>query len=99
LRARVYFYELRRGDQIITTGHLNHDQPLGVRESEAVESYLALPSGPGLGVTLKEAVVAEHPRSRVHFDLFSERSHHRHARTSDGLTSRVADSRSDGPDG
>jgi hypothetical protein len=26
----AYLYELRRGDQIIATGHLTHDQPLQI---------------------------------------------------------------------
>jgi galactonate dehydratase len=39
---------------------------------EVVDGYFALPDGPGLGVTLDEAVIAEHPRRPVHFDLFAE---------------------------
>jgi L-alanine-DL-glutamate epimerase-like enolase superfamily enzyme len=35
------------------------------------DARAALPHGPGLGVTLDEDVVAEHPRRPIHFDLFA----------------------------
>ena len=35
----MYLYELRRGDQIIATGHINHDQPLEVDEHIAVAGH------------------------------------------------------------
>jgi galactonate dehydratase len=44
------------------------------------EGFFALPTGPGLGVTLDEAVVAEHPEQRIHFNLFAEDWHKRKAR-------------------
>jgi galactonate dehydratase len=44
------------------------------------DGYFPLPPGPGLGVTLDEAVVAEHPEQRVHFNLFKEGWHKRDAR-------------------
>lgn len=34
------------------------------------DGCVALPSGPGLGVTVDEAVIAAHPSQNVHFDLF-----------------------------
>jgi len=37
-----------------------------------VDGYFALPSGPGLGVTLDLDFVAEHPATMAHFDLFAE---------------------------
>ena len=43
------------------------------------DGYFALPSGPGLGVTLDEEVVAANPRRRVHFNLFAEDWHRRSA--------------------
>jgi galactonate dehydratase len=46
---------------------------------EVVDGYFALPSGPGLGVTLDEAVIAEHPRTNVYFDLFEDDWHLRQA--------------------
>jgi galactonate dehydratase len=46
---------------------------------EVVDGYFALPQGPGLGVTLDEDVVAEHPRRTIHFDLFAEDWHLRQA--------------------
>jgi len=46
---------------------------------EVVDGFFALPDGPGLGVTLDEDVVAEHPRRDVHFDLFAEDWHLRQA--------------------
>ena len=33
-----YRYELRRGDEVIATGHLSRDQPLEVGERVAIES-------------------------------------------------------------
>ena len=46
---------------------------------EIADGYFALPSGPGLGVTLDEDVVAANPRRRVHFNLFAEDWHRRSA--------------------
>jgi galactonate dehydratase len=46
---------------------------------EVVEGFFALPQGPGLGVTLDEDVIAEHPRRPVHFDLFADDWHLRQA--------------------
>ena len=48
---------------------------------EVVDGYFGLPEGPGLGITLDEAFVAEHPRQSVHFDLFAEDWHKRQATT------------------
>jgi galactonate dehydratase len=39
---------------------------------EVVDGHFALPDGPGLGVVLDEAIVADHPRGDVYFDLFAE---------------------------
>jgi galactonate dehydratase len=44
---------------------------------QVVDGYFALPQGPGLGVTLDEAVVREHPRQQIHFNLFAEDWHTR----------------------
>jgi galactonate dehydratase len=46
---------------------------------EVVDGFFALPSGPGLGVTLDEAVIAEHPRADVYLDLFEDDWHLRQA--------------------
>ncbi len=46
---------------------------------EVVDGCFSLPSGPGLGVTLDEAVLREHPRQTLHFDLFREGWHKRKA--------------------
>ena len=46
---------------------------------EIEDGYFSLPSGPGLGVTLDEDVVAANPRRRVHFNLFAEDWHRRSA--------------------
>ncbi len=48
---------------------------------EVKDGYFPLPQGPGLGVTLDEAVIAEHPRQPVHFNLFAEDWHKRSAST------------------
>jgi galactonate dehydratase len=39
---------------------------------QVVDGYFELPQGPGLGVTLDEDVIAEHPRTQVRFDLFED---------------------------
>src|SRR5439155_1041686 len=46
---------------------------------EEHEGTFALPTGPGLGVTLDRDVVREHPRREIHFDLFKEEWHLRKA--------------------
>jgi galactonate dehydratase len=46
---------------------------------EVVDGYFALPQGPGLGVTLNEEVVREHPQQRIFFNLFAENWHFRQA--------------------
>ncbi len=47
---------------------------------DVVDGYFPLPPGPGLGVTLREEVVREHPARRQHFNLFTEDWHRRQAR-------------------
>lgn len=42
----------------------------GLPEVDAVDGCFPLPQGPGLGVKLNEAFIAEHPRKDVFFDLF-----------------------------
>jgi galactonate dehydratase len=49
---------------------------------EVADGYFALPSGPGLGVTLDEDVIREHPRQAIHFSLYRDDWHLRQARTS-----------------
>ena len=44
--------------------------------------YFSLPQGPGLGVSLNEDVIKEHPRQKVHFNLFAEDWHKRKAPSS-----------------
>jgi galactonate dehydratase len=44
---------------------------------KVIDGYFALPPGPGLGVTLDEAVIAAHPRQGAHFNLFKEDWHKR----------------------
>jgi galactonate dehydratase len=50
---------------------------------EVVDGYFNLPDRPGLGVTLREEFVAEHPRQRVFFNLFEEDWHKRQATVDD----------------
>jgi galactonate dehydratase len=45
-----------------------------------VDGYFALPTGPGLGVELNEAMIAEHPRQGAHFNLFADDWHKREKR-------------------
>lgn len=44
---------------------------------EVEDGYFALPSGPGLGVTLDEEVIEANPRRQVHFNLFADDWHRR----------------------
>lgn len=46
---------------------------------EVQDGHFGLPQGPGLGVTLNEDLIAEHPRQKVHFNLFSDDWHKRDA--------------------
>lgn len=46
---------------------------------EVVDGYFALPSGPGLGVTLDHDVIEAHPRRQIFFNLFAENWHRRQA--------------------
>jgi galactonate dehydratase len=46
---------------------------------KVVDGHFPLPNGPGLGVTLDEAVVAAHPEQNIHFNLFQEDWHKRQA--------------------
>ena len=39
---------------------------------EVVDGYFVLPTAPGLGVVLDEAMVAEHPRNNAYFGLCDE---------------------------
>jgi galactonate dehydratase len=49
---------------------------------KVVDGYFSLPTGPGLGVTLDEEVVAAHPEQKIHFNLYREDWHKRKARMS-----------------
>ena len=42
-----------------------------------VDGYVALPEAPGLGITLNEAVITEHPGEAMRFNLFQEDWHKR----------------------
>jgi galactonate dehydratase len=44
---------------------------------EIENGYFPLPAGPGLGVKLNEDIIREHPRQKVHFNLFAEDWHKR----------------------
>jgi galactonate dehydratase len=44
---------------------------------EVVDGHFALPEGPGLGVTLNEDFLAEHPRQHVFFSLYAKDWHRR----------------------
>ena len=46
---------------------------------EVLDGYFSLPTGPGLGVTVNEAAIREHPRQNIHFNLFTEGWHKRKA--------------------
>ncbi len=64
--------------------HFNDFSEAFVKEAapglpEVVDGYFALPSGPGLGVTLNLDVIRAHPYRPLHFNLFSEDWHKRQA--------------------
>ena len=66
--------------------HFNDFTEAFVKESatgnpEVVDGYFRLPQGPGLGLTLHEDLVLEHPAMAIHFDLFKDRWHLRQAVT------------------
>jgi galactonate dehydratase len=44
---------------------------------EVTDGYFNLPQGPGLGVTLREDFIAEHPRQGATLNLFAEGWHKR----------------------
>ena len=64
--------------------HFNDfDEPY-VKESaigvpEVVNGYFSLPTKPGLGLTLNEDLINEHPQQQAHFDLFKKDWHKREA--------------------
>ncbi len=49
----------------------------GMVEVDPADGCFPLPNGPGLGVTLNEAFVAEHPRKEAFFNLFVNNWHQR----------------------
>jgi galactonate dehydratase len=55
----------------------------GLPAVDPEDGCFALPEGPGLGVTVDWDAVAEHPRERVHFDLFQPGWERRDARVVD----------------
>lgn len=44
---------------------------------EVIDGYFALPTGPGLGLTVDEEFIREYPRQNIHFNLFEEDWHKR----------------------
>lgn len=64
--------------------HFNDFDEAYVKESapgvpEVINGYFSLPNGPGLGVTLDEAIVQAHPQQQIHFNLFAGDWHKRQA--------------------
>jgi galactonate dehydratase len=64
--------------------HFNDFSEAFVKEAapgnpEIDDGFFPLPDGPGLGVTIDEDVIAEHPRSAVHFNLFQDDWQYRQA--------------------
>jgi len=57
---------------------------------EVVDGYFAVPTAPGLGVTLNEDIFSSHPQIDAHFNLFQEDWHRRdgHQSTKGETTSR-----------
>ena len=44
------------------------------------DGYIGLPGGPGLGVTINEDFIKEHPMQSENFNLFKEDWHRRQAK-------------------
>jgi galactonate dehydratase len=64
--------------------HLNDFGEAYVKESapgvpDVEDGCFPLPNGPGLGVTLNEEVVREHPQQKIHFNLFADNWRRRQA--------------------
>jgi galactonate dehydratase len=64
--------------------HFNDFSEAFVKEAapgnpEIDDGFFPLPDGPGLGVTIDEDLIAEHPRSAVHFNLFQDDWQYRQA--------------------
>ena len=62
--------------------HFNDFDEAYVKQSapgnpEVTDGSFALPSGPGLGVTIDEEVILAHPRRHAHFNLFAQDWHKR----------------------
>lgn len=62
--------------------HFNDFQEAWVKEAatgcpEVVDGYFSLPEGPGLGMTLNEDLIAEHPYREGSFDLWEDDWHKR----------------------
>jgi galactonate dehydratase len=51
----------------------------GLPQVDPLDGCFALPEGPGLGLTVNEDVILEHPRQEVFFNLFAEDWHRRMA--------------------
>jgi len=47
---------------------------------EVVDGYFDLPTAPGLGLTLNEDLIKEHPQRKLHFNLFADDWHKRDAK-------------------
>ena len=64
----MYLYELHRGDQIIATGHLNHDQPLEVGERIHVAGHTGIVREiiPGVGHNPVRLIVEPTLNEEIH---------------------------------
>lgn len=51
----------------------------GLPRVDPADGCFALPEGPGLGLTVNEDIIAEHPRQEVFFNLFADDWHRRMA--------------------
>ncbi|MFL5592006.1 MAG: enolase C-terminal domain-like protein [Ktedonobacteraceae bacterium] len=71
-------FELQAAD-IIQPDITHFGGLLETRKLEVVDGFFALPHGPGLGVTLDEEVIRQHPRQQIFFNLFAENWHRRQA--------------------
>ena len=63
----------------------------GMVEVDPADGCFPLPNGPGLGVALDEAFIAEHPPRDAFFDLFAENWHQRRGATHSDSDSAEAD--------
>jgi galactonate dehydratase len=76
LAACTHNFKIQEHFNDFDEGYVKESAP-GVPEVK--DGHFPLPNGPGLGVTLNEDVIREHPQQKIHFNLFADDWHKRQA--------------------